>query len=129
MTTVMIHAGAARVRLQLTDAMRQLAQIIPSGSDPLRTLRAHKPDVLLIAVRRRDRGASLSLAQRLKTDGRSPPLLGLIDPRCVLSDPIAACTRAQADGCLQGELSTERLAALLQGLRQPEPCVIGTLRY
>jgi hypothetical protein len=123
--TVMVHAAAAHVRLQLVDSLRDLAQVVPAGPDPLRTLRAVRPDVVLVAVRRRDRRQGLALARSMKTDGRQPPLLGLIDPGGVLSDPLSACQRAQADGCLVGSVDSAGLSALLRGLSDPEVVVLG----
>jgi hypothetical protein len=124
-TTVLVHAHAAHIRLAIMDGLRDRAQVIPGGTDPLRTLRAHRPEVVLVAVRRRDRRQTLALARSLKTDGRSPPLLGLIDPGGVLSDPKAACERAEADGCLQGPVDEPGLAALLEGLRGAELALLG----
>lgn len=124
-TTVLIYAQAAHTRLAIVDGLRDLVEVIPGGTDPLRTLRAMRPEVVLVAVRRRDRRQTLALARSLKTDGRSPPLLGLIDPGGVLGDPRAACERTEADGCLQGPVTLAGLAALLEGLRSAELALLG----
>ena len=52
--TVLVHAGAVHVRLQLVDGLRDIATVVPTGSDPIRDLRSHRPDVVLVALRRRD---------------------------------------------------------------------------
>ena len=123
--TVLVHAQAAHVRLAIVDALRDLAEVVPAGGDALRALRAHRPDVVLVALRRRDRRETLALARSLKTDGRQPPLVGLIDPSGVLSDPSSACERAEADGCLQGPVDATTLAELLAGLSGPGCVQVG----
>ncbi len=121
--TVLVHAGAVHVRLQLVDGLREFATVVPTGADPIRDLRSHRPDVVLVALRRRDRRQKIALARSLKTDGRQPPLLGLIDPGGVLSDPEVACERAQADGCLVGALDAGSLRRLVSSLSGPS-CVV-----
>ena len=123
---VLVHAQAAHVRLQLMDALRDLAEVLPAGTDPIRTLRASRPDVVLVAVRRRDRRQTLSLARSIKTDGRQPPLVGLIDPGGVLADPQVACERTDADGCLVGTLDSDTLRQLLEGLESAERVIVGS---
>jgi len=122
---VIVHAQAAHVRLAIVDGLRGAAEVVPSGDDTIRTLRASRAEVVLVALRRRDRRQTLSLARRIKTDGRQPPLVGLIDPAGVLSDPTTACERTVADGCLQGPIDAEGLAELLAGLSAAGPTIVG----
>ncbi len=122
---VLVVAHATHMRLSLVDGLRGHAEVTSSGDDPLRYLRANRVDVVLVALRRRDRRQTLALARRIKTDGRQPPLVGLIDPNGLLSDPAQACRDTHADGCLQGPIDGPGLIALLDGLASPTPSVIG----
>jgi hypothetical protein len=120
----MVVAKAAHVRLALVDGLRGMTTVILAGVDPLRTLRASRPDVVLVAVRRRDRQRSLTLARSLRTDGRQPPLVGLVDPGSVLADPQQAMVQVDAGGCLVGRVDRDRIRALLSALRGGERLVL-----
>ena len=123
--TVLVVAQATHTRLSIVDGLRGHAEVLSSGDDPLRDLRSNRVDVVLVALRRRDRRRTLALARQIKTDGRQPPLLGLVDPNGLLSDPVQVCRDTAADGCLQGTVDGPSLQALLQDLASPSPTVIG----
>jgi len=123
--TVLIHAEAAHIRLQMFDMLRGVARVLPGGSSPIRALRAQRPDVVLVAVRRRDRQQCLALARNIKTDGRQPPLVGLVDPEGALSDPSTACERSASDGCVSGPLDAELLTEFLARLGEPGILLLG----
>ena len=122
---VLVHAQAAHVRLAIVDGLRGVAEVVHAGDDPIKALRASRADVVLVALRRRDRRPTLALARRIKTDGRQPPLVALIDPSGVLSDPALACERTEADGCLQGPIDAAGLSELLAGLCVAGATVVG----
>jgi hypothetical protein len=121
---VLLVDPTMRDRLKVMALLTTVADVqTPEPSDdPVRIVR-HKPfAVVLVALPRLAARRGLLLCRTLKTDGASPPLVGILDPWRRLDDVSAALEESRADGYLGGRLDRVVVEAFLAELlagRQP----------
>jgi hypothetical protein len=72
-----------------------------------RAVRASGADVVLLGVRRRHAHRALAAARGIRTEGKHPPRVGLVDPRGALRDGPAAAARGDIDGLMVGKPDDE----------------------
>ena len=107
-----------RDRLKVMALLTTVAEVqTPEPSDdPVRVVRHQRFSVVLVALPRLAAGRGLALCRTLKTDGASPPLVGILDPWRRLEDVSAALEESRADGYLGGRLDRAAAEAFLSEL-------------
>ena len=137
---VLLVDPTMRDRLKVMALLTTVADVqTPEPSDdPVRVVRHQRFSVVLVALPRLAARRGLSLCRTLKTDGSSPPLVGILDPWRRLEDVSQAIQESMADGYLGGRVDgpvvEAFLSALLDGQRpihtlEPAPRSIwGRLR-
>jgi len=116
---------AAHRRLRIVDALRAEYQVdaIEMLDGFVRTVRAIRPEIVLIGVGRRVQ-QSTRAAHQIKTDGTQPPLVGMMDWDGRLRDPVSKARDAMADGVFLGAPSSEELQRFVVALGEQEDVVI-----
>jgi len=121
-TTLMLVDPAPRSRLPLVAALRDAwAVIIPEPDEaPVRRARKERPALVLLVIHRGELQRMQRLARQLKTEGGTPPPVGLLDPRGRVQDARALLEACGAEGYLGGPPTTERVRAFAVALAAGE---------
>jgi len=127
---LLIAVEANHTRLKLADQLKESWQIVPwdPESQPIRTVRAHGPAVVLLGVRRRNPRQTLDMARSIKTDGKHPPRVALIDPHGTLTDGATSVQQGWVDGLLVGPASEDTVRQWVNQVARGEAPVIGADR-
>jgi hypothetical protein len=117
---------AAHRRLKLVDALRADFQVesVEMLDGVLRTIRTIRPAIVLVGVGRRLQQSTRAVHQ-IKTDGASPPRVGLMDWDGRISDPAAIAQEAKADGIFYGPPTARELSDFVAALESEECVVMG----
>ncbi len=100
-----------RGRLRAVSALHERYEVLvpEPGEELLRVVRRVRPAAVLLAMSRGRASVIFRLCRALKTDGRDPPAVGLIDRWNRLEDPSASLTSCLGDGYLGGQLAPEEI--------------------
>lgn len=126
-----------RIRIRVVAALRGVVDVrVPEDPTeaPVRSLRAVRPDVVLLAMGRGRLAPSLNQCRVLTTDQGSTARVGLTDRWCRLRHPAQALRRCGGHGYLGGVPTDDAIRrfalALIAGqqpvhLAPPEPGLLG----
>ena len=119
---------AAHRRLRIVDALRHshAVEAVEILDGFVRTVRAIRPELVLIGVGRRVQ-VSTRVAHQIKTDGANPPMVGLMDWDGRLSDPQSTARDSMVDGVFLGSPEPESLQQFVADLAtNDDVVVVGT---
>lgn len=110
----------AHRRLALIDRLRDRfhPEAIPLGQDPLRTLRARRPEMVLLVVHPWMPNRAYRVCRWLKTDARPLDRVGIINLNGPARSGSSVLNRDHADGYYQGPEDLEALEAFARAIWQ-----------
>ena len=115
---VLVVEPDARGRLRVLAALqgRHEPVIVDDGEDLLRAIRRVRPRLVLLAMARGRQGQAFRSCRSIKTDGREPPKVGLMDPWLRVGDPISTLGSCLGDGYLGGIPDGPQVLAFVDAL-------------
>ncbi|MDP6934676.1 MAG: hypothetical protein QGG40_17275 [Myxococcota bacterium] len=118
-------------RLASVAVVSEAFEVIPMDPDEglVRQVRRIRPDLVLLALTGVRSAQQLAACRSIKTDGVSPPLVGIVDRSGRLRAPREALKLHQADGYLGGVFEPQRYLAFACAVWEgQQPVVEGDAR-